>query len=833
MRSFYPGTLTDEVSEREKYGRAVARKAAAEGFVLLENDGVLPLSPEARIALYGTGARYTIKGGTGSGDVNSRDNVTVEQGLLDQGFTIVNTDYLDAYDREYRAAYEEWKAAIYEEGQGDSEKFYAAHARLKLNAPAGEPITKDTVHPADVAVYILSRTSGEGADRYEAEGDYYLSGSEREQLSAITSVYEKTVIILNIGGVIDLGFLDDYSVSALLYMSQAGIEGGNAIADVLSGQVTPSGKLTDTFAYHYADYPSSAAFSHNNGNTIEEFYTDGIYVGYRYFDTFGVKVRYPFGYGLSYTQFAQEITGTELNGCDVSVKVRVCNTGSFAGKQIIQLYAACPAVEQDKECKRLVAFGKTGLLAPGAEEELCLSFNLMQLASYRTAKAAYYLEKGEYILLAATSAVDYKAALRLTLANTVKVQQLTNICQLFDRMEEIVPDRIKREENAAHLAEISVGCPVIAIDAAVEALIKEESATCVTPALDKHLFERAREITAALSAEEKVRLVTGERSAMSNEIVGAAANTVPGAAGETVKIEKYGIQNMVLADGPAGIRVQQRYEINPADGEIYGLNRYQTLENRFFGVLPIYEGAESRYQFATAIPVGTLLAQSFDLGLMEEVGEMIAGELKEFGIHCWLAPGMNIHRNPLCGRNFEYYSEDPLVSGLMAAAITRGVQHVSGVGTTIKHFACNNQEDSRFNVTSNISERALREIYLKGFEIAVETSQPMAIMTSYNRVNSIHTANSYDLCTMVARGEWGFAGFIMTDWNTTTVANSAYASKCILAGNDLIMPGSEQDREEILDALYERKDVCLPMEKLDESVARMVYSALKYCSEGC
>ena len=826
---FYPGQATEAVSERERLGRAVARRAAAEGMVLLENDGVLPLQPGAKLALFGTGARHTIKGGTGSGDVNSRDTVSVDAGLRAAGFEILNTAYLDAFDAAYAKAREEWEQAIYAAtgGARDYFKLYTAHAKLSPRMPEDIAIPREACQAADAAIYVISRVSGEGADRNDAEGDYYLSAAERADLETLCACSKKVIVVLNVGGIIDLGFMEEYPIAALVLMSQAGVEGGSALADVLSGAVNPSGRLTDTYARRYEDYPSSENFSHRNGNLIEEYYTDGIYVGYRYFDSFGVGVRYPFGYGLSYTTFTQAPEGAVLAGTEVAVKVRVRNTGAVAGRQVVQLYAACPAVEQLKEFKRLVAFGKTALLAPGAEEALELRFDLAALTSYRTAQAAYYLEKGVYTLLAGPSAAEFAAAARLTLAETVKVQQLSNVCELLDALIEIAPDPARVAERDAALAGLAANAPVLAIDEAVRALC-EKLQTPVRPALDADLLAKAQAITAGLSDEEKTWMVVGAPSRMSGEEIGAAANAVPGAAGETVALEAHGIPRMVLADGPAGVRLQKRFEIDPVSGDIYRLDRFATLENRFFGKLEAHPGAVSRFQFATAIPVGTLLAQTFDPALLEEVGAMIAGELAEFGVAVWLAPGMNIHRNPLCGRNFEYYSEDPLVAGTMAAAITRGVQQNGRAGTCIKHYACNNQEDNRFHVTSNLSERALRELYLKGFEIAVKTAQPLSIMTSYNRVNSVHTANSYDLCTTVARDEWGFAGFIMTDWTTTNGGHGSSAAKCILAGNDLVMPGTAGDRREILEALRGENDQRLPVEKLDESVTRIVYAALKH-----
>ncbi len=287
-------------------------------------------------------------------------------------------------------------------------------------------------------------------------------------------------------------------------------------------------------------------------------------------------------------------------------------------------------------------------------------------------------------------------------------------------------------------------------------------------------------------------------------------------------LEKYGIPPTVLADGPAGIRINQRYEVNPETGLVYAPTRYEALENRIFRKELYHEGSEEHFQFCTAIPVGMLLAQTFDPAAVEETGRLIAREMKEFGVTWWLAPGMNIKRNPLCGRNFEYYSEDPLHSGLIAAAITRGVQSAPGAAVTIKHFACNNQEDNRRGVSAIVSERALREIYLKGFEIAIREAQPLAIMTSYNKVNGVHTANSRDLCTVAAREEWGFRGIIMTDWTTTNAECGSSAAKCVAAGNDLIMPGLPSDIREIMEAVREENDQSLPLAELDACCARLL-----------
>ena len=819
----YPGQLNLDVSPREEKIRALSRKAAAEGMVLLENKGILPLEQGAKIALFGRGARYTIKGGTGSGDVNSRNTITVDQGLRGAGFRIVNSDYLDRYDALFAESRRKWEKAVYEAAGPDRDprKLYHAHASMLLELP-DLPIRPEDVSGADAAVYVISRISGEFADRHAEKGDYFLSDREEAELGFLGSLGLPVIVLLNVGGVIDVSFTERFRTDALLLMSQAGSEGGNAVADVLCGNVNPCGRLTDTWAYRYEDYPSSADFSHRNGNLTEEYYTEGIYVGYRYFDSFGVRPRYPFGYGLSYTDFSCEVCGAELKGREIAVRVKVRNTGSRPGRQVVQLYAACPSGELTTERKRLTAFGKTGVLAPGAEETLTLSFAADRLAVYHEGRSAYLLQAGEYGIFAGENAAVLIPAVRLSVKETVLLEQLTPVCELMETLKEIRPENPDED-----LGRFSFPCPCIDITEAAK--LPAAQAAAETDG-ERAAREKAAAIASGMTLHDKACLVVGARSAMAGEIVGVQAMSVPGAAGETVSFADYGIPGMVLADGPAGVRINADYEIDPGTGEIIQpKDWFEMLERRFFNKVARHEGTELRYQITTAIPIGTLLAQSFDTALVEEVGRAIADELRAFGIAVWLAPGMNIHRNPLCGRNFEYYSEDPLVSGLMAAAITRGVQHEPGVGVSIKHFACNNQEDNRMHVNEMITERTLREIYLKGFEIAVKTAAPMTIMTSYNRINGVHSANSYDLCTVVARQEWGFRGYIMTDWSTTNGGGSN-AAKCIAAGNDLVMPGKDSDIREIEDAVEGKRLPHLPEAKLDESVIRLISAAL-ICEE--
>ena len=817
------GTLSREVTQRELDHRAIARKIAAEGIVLLENDGVLPLKESSSVGLYGAAARHLITGGTGSGSVNCRPGVSIDDGLRAAGINITSTAWLDALDTAYDKAYEEWKEKIYAMSvPGDFHSLYRSHSANPMQAPAGKPIIREG--DTDTAILVISRVSGEGADRHPIKGDYYLSDVEEQQLKELTAAYEKVIVVLNVGGVIDLGFMDRYPIAALVLLSQPGMEGGNALADVLTGKVTPSGHLSETWAMRYEDYPCADTFSHMDGNIIEEKYRGGIYVGYRWFDAFEIKPRYPYGYGKSYTNFSVISPSIRLTDNAIEASFTVTNTGDVLGKEVVFLFAACPDGLRRKERKRLIAYAKTPLLQPGETVTLTLKAGYEFLASYHAGKSAWYLDKGEYRLLFGSNAENVNPLATLTLADTVWGEKQHRICPLLDALPEFQP----KSEADARWAEklnsmFSANLPILSMDKEAQKALDAYSRPADLPVPTDPLIEK-------MTLEEKARLCCGTPGRSHASFIGDAGLHVPGSAAETTYVlEKYGIPISILADGPAGVRLNQRYETNPENGRIYNLNRYEGLENRIFKKEFYHEGAEEHFQFCTAIPVGMLLAQTFDHEALEEIGGVIAREMEEFGITWWLAPGMNIKRNPLCGRNFEYYSEDPVHSGLIAAALTRGVQSTPGAAVTIKHYACNNQEDNRRGVSSIVSERALREIYLKGFEIAIRQAQPHAIMTSYNKVNGVHTANSYDLCTVATREEWGFKGIIMTDWTTTNSEGGCSAAKCIAAGNDLTMPGLESDIREIMDAVNEDNDQSLNIADLDACCARILTMLRKLC----
>ena len=545
-------------------------------------------------------------------------------------------------------------------------------------------------------------------------------------------------------------------------------------------------------------------------------------------------MRYCFGYGLSYTEFEisvgkvsydQNLVGEigDRGGSghgELSVCVSVTNTGSRVGKEVVQVYVSCPYGKLEKEYRRLAAFGKTRELEPGETQEMILAFPLDELASYDESEPGWILEKGLYSIWVGNSLEDARLSAAVELDQSAVLVRTEHICPLREELREFRQDALKQEEHYRSCVREATEkkLPVLQVcggDLAEETVVYTPNAEIFTP--------ESREFADSLTLEQLIQLSSGDPGKAQGGNLGAAGISVPGSAGETHHCaEAQNLPGIVLADGPAGLRLMQYYHVD--QGKIVTMPFQFSIEGGIFCPDTDRLPGERYYQYCTAIPVGTLLAQTWNTELIEETGEMIGGEMAEFGVTLWLAPGMNIHRNPLCGRNFEYYSEDPLLSGRMAAAMTRGVQRVPGCGTTIKHFACNNQEDNRKGSNSILSERTLREIYLKGFEIAVKTAQPMAVMTSYNLVNGIHAANSYDLCTKAARNEWGFQGLIMTDWTTTEGDASCTASGCIRAGNDLVMPGSRGDHDNLRKELEEGT---LSQEELKACISRLVQVILQ------
>lgn len=826
MKKYYAMT-SPEITKEEQEHMALSRSLAGECLVLLENNGALPLKEKGNIALYGNGARMTVKGGTGSGDVNSRVVVTIEQGLEEGGYIIKDKSWLDRYDQrraDEKAAYAQMLKEKSEE-TGMPEMMISFYYPLGETAPAIVSEEDVKASEAETAIYVIARNSGEGADRFNREGDYLPYEEELENLKILGGKYKNVIVVLNVGGVMELTKIREIpGISAILLMSQLGNIGGHVLADVLSGAVTPSGKLTDTWAKNYSDYPSSKTFSHNDGNVDDAYYTEGIYVGYRYFDTFGVEPLYCFGYGRSYTDFEIQTKDVSLADGKVCVRAAVKNVGdTYSGKEVVQVYYSAPEGELDKPYQELAAFGKTKLLAPGEEDVLELSFDVKDMASYCPKDACWVLEQGSYVIRVGNSSRAAKAEAEIVLEETLKTAILKNVFKLDMELDELkAPKRKETAEKppiSIRLDPASIVAETITYQGKREAYHTDQTQKLTMEDIQKGSCT-VEELVSQLSVEELAQFCVGTLRAGDSEIIGNASSLVPGAAGDTTSLlwDERGIKGMIFADGPAGLRLQPHFKTWKKDGTLVpGGNILGDVFEPFPADLNEDE-VDNYYQYCTAIPIGWALAQAWNSQLLAEVGDMVGAEMEQFNVDLWLAPALNIHRNPLCGRNFEYYSEDPFVAGTAAAAITKGVQKHSGKGTTIKHFAVNNQEDNRYFSNSHVSERALREIYLKGFEIAVKTSQPLSIMTSYNLINGIHAANSYDLLQSVARDEWGFAGVVMTDWFTsqdvpevTGGENAIYpisaSTGCIYAGNDIQMPGCQKNVDDIVEAVKSGKEL--------------------------
>ena len=615
------------------------------------------------------------------------------------------------------------------------------------------------------------------------------------------------ILILNAGGPVELTEIleQTHNIKGILNISQLGQEGGDALADVLLGKEVPSGKLTTTWARHYEDYPSSEEYGYLNGNLEKEEYKEGIFVGYRYFDSFGKKPLFPFGFGLSYTSFEIKCCGLKIEESKIRTEVQVTNTGNkYAGKEVVQIYTTFPRTDFEKEYKRLVGFAKTRLLQPGETQTLIIEIQEKQLASFNEDSHTWIMEKGSYGLMLGNNSDNLEFAAILEVPDYEELEQLDEICPLQEKLDcihlsEEMQEKLIQYQKEEKLAQVprylfKPRCLSTPSDKTNDV---EKNKGSLTNEYKKVLSKIAEK-----SAEELIPLLYGKISENISTL-GAAGIRVPGSAGETSgALEECGVPSLVMA---AGIRLRQWYQVNKETDSIYEMGVLGSLENGILEPGVYHENADTYYQYCTAFPVGTALAQTWDTELMTKFGKAIAEEMEEFHVNLWLAPGMNIHRNPLCGRNYEYYSEDPYLTGMLAAAVTRGVQSKPGCGVTIKHFACNNQEDNRMGVDSRVSERALREIYLRGFEIAVKEGNPVSIMTSYNLVNGVHAANSKDLCVTVARKEWGFDGAIMSDWNTTVPEDGSTPWKCAVAGNDIIMPGNPDDDKNILQAYKEGK----------------------------
>lgn len=715
----------------------ICRKVGSEGIVLLKNDkDVLPLSSNTTVSIFGRMQTHYLKSGTGSGGmVNTEYVVSIPEGLQNAGICL-NTDL--------QAIYSEWENANpFDKGNG------WVYPWTQVEMPLTDDIVVTASKQSDVALIIIGRTAGEDRDNHAGKGSYLLTDLEEDMIAKVTKYFERVVVVLNVSNIIDMKWVEVYKPSSVLYAWQGGGEGGNAVADVLVGKCSPSGRLSDTIAYDINDYPSTKNF----GGTNENIYWEDIYVGYRYFNTFAKeKVQYPFGFGLSYTTFSYEGMAIEQVGDEIVVRVCVKNTGFISGKEVIQVYVSAPNGKLHKPERVLVAYKKTKSLLPNEEETLEISFSQNAMSSYDDTgitghKSCFILEKGSYTIYISLNAHTDLFKDSFALADDIIVEQCHQAMSPVKTFETIT--------GVVYADPVDVSARILSH---LPKEIKQTEDRGIQLIDVKNGIYTMEEFIAQLTDEDLAVLGFGE--GMNSPKVTPGTGCAFG--GLSPSLLQKGVPVACGTDGPSGLRMDS-------------------------GAL------------ATSMPNGTMIACTWNDDLIREMFVYESLEMNENNIDALLGPGINIHRNPLNGRNFEYLSEDPLLSGKIALAICKGIA-TYGNTATMKHFCCNNQETRRHDVDAVISERALREIYLKPYEIVVRAGDfCKAIMTSYNPVNGTWSAGNYELNTTILRNEWGYKGFVMSDWwantgNFEEQKKSPFANiygkdhvPCALSQNDIFM----------------------------------------------
>lgn len=690
----------------DKYLETSAR-AVSGGIVMLKNDGALPLKQGGTAAVFGRIQLHYYKSGTGSGGmVNVSKVIGITDGLLDAGYKL---------DEQLLNAYREWD----EQNPFDYGEGWGGEPWSQKEMPLTDELVGGAASRADAAIVIIGRTAGEEMDNKLEKGAFLLSDLEEDMLRRVTSAFDKTVVLLNTGGLIDMSFMDRYPVSAVMYVWQGGMVGGAGTAAVLTGEVSPSGKLPDTIAYEISDYPSDKFF----GSGDMDCYGEDIYVGYRYFETFAKdRVRFPFGFGMSYTSFDLTASDFKLDGDKVTGSVNVKNTGSTPGREVVQIYCSAPQGKLGKPARVLCGFDKTRTLQPGESQTLSFEIPLESVASYDDSgvtghKSAWILEQGGYVFYAGADVRSASEAYSLTLPETV-VRQCKSALGPLTAFKRMVNSSGKPEFEDVPLT----GEAFPHDHAKLPAEIPQTGDRGIRLADVVNGKNTLEEFTAQLTDYDLSCIIRGEGMGSPKVTAGTAAAF----GGVSDTLTALGIPCACCDDGPSGMRLDCGTK-------------------------------------AFSLPNGTLLASTFDRPLMTELFTFMGLEMHTNQVDCLLGPGMNIHRHPLNGRNFEYFSEDPYLTGEMASAELAGL-HSTGAEGTIKHFCGNNRETRRHFLDSVISERALREIYLRGFENAVKKGGAKSVMTTYGQVNGVWTAGNYDLVTGILHDDWGFDGFTMTDW---------------------------------------------------------------------
>ncbi len=739
---------TDNLSKDITEGMPeLLREAAAEGTVLLRNDGILPLKDTDVISVFGRVQNDYIYVGYGSGgDVIKPYTVNLMEGLRNNGVK---------FNEELASIYHKWcKENAPDHG------FWGHWPHYYDEMPIDTETIKTASQNSGVAVVVIGRAAGEDRENTLTKGSYYLTDDEKSLISRVSENFNKTVIILDIGGIIDMSWENELLKGdcAILIPWQGGMESGNAVAEVLSGKREPSGRLTDTIAKAYEDYPSAKAF----GNREFNFYTEDIYVGYRYFETFNKDaVLYPFGFGLGYTKFERKLLCAKAENNCLSLKISTKNIGDiYSGKDVVEIYVEAPQGKLGKPSRVLCAFEKSRKLNCGEEQEMEFTIPFYSFASYDDAgktarKSSYIIEKGVYNVHLGGDVRSAEKAYSFEVSEDIVLEKLKEAAAPKQSFERLTP----KENNGKFVkAYENVPASTDNLKKIILSELPEDYGTSKNRNIKlsdvKNGNETLDNFIAQLTPDELEAISRG--AYIMNSPLGAKGNAgVMG--GVLPSLRELGVSPLTTTDGPSGIRL---------------------------------------LACCSLLPSGTSIASMWNTALAYEIYKKVGGEMKVKGSDILLAPGMNIHRNPLCGRNFEYYSEDPLLTGKTAAGVVSGLQS-EGVAACPKHFACNNQETNRNKNDSRLSERALREIYLKGFEICVKEAKPLTIMTSYNKINGVWAHYHYDLCTRILRQEWNYDGLVMTDWwmqytqspEFPKLKDNAYR---VRAGVDVLMPGGKR-----------------------------------------
>lgn len=741
---------TTKTLDWDKYLKTAAQ-VVSEGIVMLKNEHqALPLKPGEEIALFGRIQFHYYKSGTGSGGMVNVSKVTnIVDGLQESGIKL-NQELLDVYHK--------WD----NENPFDLGDGWGKEPWSQKEMPLEDSLAARAAKRCQTAIAVIGRTAGEEQDNSLTEGSFLLSSDEKQMLTTVRRHFSKMIVLLNMGNIIDMNELLEIAPDAILYVWQGGMTGGTGTADVLTGKISPCGKLTDTIAKHVEDYPSAPYF----GDPVRNFYSEDIYVGYRYFETFAPdKVLYPFGFGLSYTTFQIKTNDiTELSN-KWDFIITVTNTGSCSGKEVVQIYCEAPQGKLGKPVRVLCGYEKTNTLSPGESQTVTISVSKTQTASYDDSGISghahcFILEEGDYHFYVGTDVRHAVKTYTCTQNGTLVIsshQQALAPVEAFERIKPVLStDGYEPQMEAVPLSEVDE------TKRRLENLPKEIPFTgdrgirLCDVRKGTHTME---EFIAQMTDYDLACVIRGE--GMNSPRV--TAGTASAFGGVSQELEALGVPCGCCDDGPSGMRLDCGTK-------------------------------------AFSLPNGTMMACTFNRTLLTELFALTGLEMIANKVDCLLGPGMNIHRHPLNGRNFEYFSEDPYLTGTIASAQLHGL-HQSGVTGTIKHFCGNNQETNRHDTNGVISERALREIYLKGFEIAVKEGHADSVMTTYGPINGVWTAGSFDLTTQILRNDWGFTGFTMTDWwaninrRGQAVDKSDFAAMAI-AQNDVYMVcaiGAEND----------------------------------------